>query len=207
VGFEVEVPGSRAFAVIRHADRLRFLDLVSRRAELARAAQAGWLSPDMAQGAAVALSDLSDFPIDQYVAAVLPPYTSVVAVGRPAPWCGLPALWCGLPELWCGLPTEPLGGPKVSRGHEETYGRASAGSGDPRRAPGDPRRAIESGDPRRAPGDARRALGDPGRGHTLSVCLTANRRAMAPETAARLLGRIVEFLQSPFLLICERQPR
>jgi hypothetical protein len=191
VGFEVEVPGSRAFAVIRHADRLRFLDLVSRRAELARAAQAGWLSPDMAQGAAVALSDLSDFPIDQYVAAVLPPYTSVVAVGRPAPWCGLPALWCGLPELWCGLPTEPLGGPKVSRGHEETYGRASAGSGDPRRAPG----------------DARRALGDPGRGHTLSVCLTANRRAMAPETAARLLGRIVEFLQSPFLLICERQPR
>ncbi len=185
VGFEVEVPGGQAFAVIRQADRLRLLDLVARRAELAKAALARRLPPEAAQGAAIALSDLSDFPIDQYVAAVVPPYTSVVAVGRPA-------LWCGLPALWCGLPTAPPDGPKVSRIGEETFGRASAGSGDPRRALTAPR----SGDPRRAL--ARQ---------TLSVCLTADRRAVAPETAAKLLGRIVEFLQSPFLLLCERQPR
>jgi len=137
VGLEVEVPDGRAFAVIRQADRLRLFDLVSRRAELARAARAGRLPPDMAQGAAIALLDLSDYAIDQYAAILLPPHTSAVAVGRPI--------------------------------------------------------ALGSGDPRRA--------------RTLSVSLTADRRALAPETAAKLLGRIVEFLQRPFLLLCERQPR
>lgn len=42
---------------------------------------------------------------------------------------------------------------------------------------------------------------------TVTLCLTADRRAVTPETAAKLLGRIVEFLERPILLLCERQPR
>ena len=39
---------------------------------------------------------------------------------------------------------------------------------------------------------------------TLSLSLTADGRALTPETAAALLGRIVELLEHPFFLLCER---
>jgi pyruvate dehydrogenase E2 component (dihydrolipoamide acetyltransferase) len=39
---------------------------------------------------------------------------------------------------------------------------------------------------------------------TLCLSLTADQRAVTPQTAAALLGRIVELLEQPFLLLCER---
>jgi pyruvate dehydrogenase E2 component (dihydrolipoamide acetyltransferase) len=39
---------------------------------------------------------------------------------------------------------------------------------------------------------------------TLVLSLTADGRALSPETAAALLGRIVELVEHPFLLLCER---
>ncbi len=140
VGFEVDVPGGRATPVIRQADRLRLLELVSRRAELTAAAQAGRLPSEAAGQAATSLCDLTDYPIDQYAAVLLPPRTSVLAAGRPS------------------------------------------------------RRPMAF--------DNRLCLRQ-----TVLLCLTADQRAMAPETAAAFLGRIVELLEHPFVLLCERLPR
>ncbi|MCR4411089.1 MAG: 2-oxo acid dehydrogenase subunit E2, partial [Thermoguttaceae bacterium] len=39
---------------------------------------------------------------------------------------------------------------------------------------------------------------------TMLLCLSADARAIAPETAAALLGRIVDGLGRPFVLFCER---
>jgi pyruvate dehydrogenase E2 component (dihydrolipoamide acetyltransferase) len=140
VGFEVETPGGRVAPVIRQADRLRLMELVSRRAELTAAARAGRLPPEAAQPAATSLCDLTEHPVDQYAAILLPPQASVLAAGRPA--------------------LRPA--------------------------------AFEN----------RLCLRQ-----TLCVCLTADQRAIAPEIAAALLGRIVELIEHPFLLLCERLPR
>jgi len=140
VGLEVETPSGPLAAVIRQADRLRLFDLVSRRAELAAAAAAGRVPPEVGSGVAITLCDLSDSPIDRYAAVLVPSSTSALAVGRPAIRPG----------------------------------------------------AFE---------------GRTGLRQTVALCLTADRRAVTPETAAKLLGRIVEFLERPILLLCERQPR
>jgi len=171
VGFEVEVPGGRVTAVIRQADRLRLLDLVSRRAGLVKAAQAGRLPPEAAQGAATSLCDLSDYQhVDRCAATLLPPFTSILAAGRPAlrPWIFGPEKGTG---PFC------LKGPK-----------GASHKMDLSPFPAVPFPAVC---PRQ----------------TLSLCLTADRRAVPPEAAAKLLGRIVEFLERPLLLLCERQPR
>lgn len=135
VGFEVNLPGGRLAPMISRADRLGLLELISRRAELTTAARTGRLPPDAVGQAATALSDLSDYPIDRYAAALLPPRTSVLAVGRPTMTPGL----SGLRQSLC-------------------------------------------------------------------TTMTADQRAVSPETAAEFLSRIVELLQNPFLLLCERLP-
>jgi pyruvate dehydrogenase E2 component (dihydrolipoamide acetyltransferase) len=140
VGFEVNLRGARLVPVIPQADRLRVLELISRRAELCTAAQAGRLPSDAAGQAATALSDLSDYSIDRYTAALRPPLTSVLAVGRP------------------------------------TIASALVEN----------RSAVRQ---------------------SLCLTLTADQRALAPETAAAFLSRIVELLEHPFLLLCERLPR
>jgi pyruvate dehydrogenase E2 component (dihydrolipoamide acetyltransferase) len=140
VGFEVNLPGARLVPIIPRADRFRLLELISRRAELTAAAQAGRLQPDAAEQAATALSDLSDFRIEQYAAILLPPRTSVLAVGRPT----------------------------ATSAFVEN------------------RSAVRQ---------------------SLCLTLTVDERALAPETAASFLSRIVQLLEHPFLLLCERLTR
>lgn len=140
VGFEVNVPGARLVPVIPQADRLRLLELISRRAKLTAAAQAGRLPPDSAGQAAIALCDLSDYAIERYAAALATPCASVLAVGRPT--------------------TTPV--------------------------------------PFENPSGLRQSL---------CLTLTADQRALSPETAAAFLSRIVELLERPLLLLCERLPR
>ena len=137
VGFEVEGASGRVTPVIRQADRLRLLDLVCRRAELAAAARAGSLPLEATQGAATSLCDLSEHPVDQCTAVLLPPRSSVVAAGRAA------ARPMVLDNQLCMR-------------------------------------------------------------QTIGLSLTADPRALSPETAAALLGRIADLLQRPFVLLCER---
>jgi pyruvate dehydrogenase E2 component (dihydrolipoamide acetyltransferase) len=136
VGIEIDAAGSRITPVICQADRLRLVDLVSERKRCLE------LSPNKASDAssATAFCDLTDYPIDQYVAVLSPPRTSVLAAGRPT--------------------LRPM--------------------------------AVENRSYMR---------------QSLCLSLTADHRAMSPETAAAFLGRIVELLEHPFLLLCERLPR
>jgi pyruvate dehydrogenase E2 component (dihydrolipoamide acetyltransferase) len=154
VGIEVDLPAGRAVAVVRQADRLRLVDLVSRRAELTELARAGGLPPEAAGPAATSLCDLTDFAIDQCAAVLLPPRTSVLAAVRPRRRC-----------------QEFLSAEGLRQG--------------------------ETVWPKKVPGTF----------SALSLSLTADPHAVAPETAATWLARIVELIEHPFLLLCERLPR
>ncbi len=137
VAFEVKTPGARAAPTIRRANGLHLLDLVRRRAELTAAVREGSLPREATPGAAICLCDLTEQPIDEYVAVVRLPHTMALAAGRPAPR------------------------PFVLDG----------------------RLSVRQ---------------------TLHLCLSVDPRAVAPETAAGLLGRVVDVVQRPFVLFCER---
>jgi pyruvate dehydrogenase E2 component (dihydrolipoamide acetyltransferase) len=163
VGFEVNLPGARLLPVIFKADRLRLLELISRRGELTVAAQQGRLPPGCPGQAATALCDLSGYSIDRYSAVLFPPQTSVLAVGRP-------------------MMTPGLSGPEKGTGPFCRKG---------------PKGAMHKMD----------LSPFPGLRQSLCLTLTADQRALSPETAAAFLGQIVELLERPFLLLCERLPR
>ncbi len=148
VGLEVESASRRVVQVVPRADQLRLLELVSRRADATQADQP----------AASSLCDLTDYPIDQYVAVLTPPRTSVLAAGRPT------------------LRPEKGTGPFCLQG---------------------PQGAAHKMD--LSPFPVLRP--------SLCLSLTADASALSPETAAAYLGRIVELLEHPFLLLCERLPR
>jgi pyruvate dehydrogenase E2 component (dihydrolipoamide acetyltransferase) len=137
VALEAQGPDRRVALVIRQADRISFLDLVRRRAELAAAAREGKLPRDAGGPAAMSLCDLTGHPVDECTPVLTPPHSSALAAGRVAL--------------------------------------------------------------RPAAFDNRLALRQ-----TLALGLTADSRALSPETAAALLGRIVQLLEHPFLLLCER---
>jgi pyruvate dehydrogenase E2 component (dihydrolipoamide acetyltransferase) len=137
VAFEPTAFAGRTAPTIQRADRLRLVDLVRRRAELAEASGMESLLEDAHSCAALCVCDLSAQPVDEYVAMLRPPHTSALGAGRAA----------------------------------------------------------------RRPYVVDGALS---MRQTMRLCLSADARALAPETAAALLGRIVDGLQRPFVLCCER---
>ncbi|MCR4411090.1 MAG: 2-oxo acid dehydrogenase subunit E2, partial [Thermoguttaceae bacterium] len=73
VAFETATLAGRTAATIQRADRLGLVDLVRRRAELAEMSRAEPLDGDPTPGAALCVCDLSDQPVDEYVAGEAPP--------------------------------------------------------------------------------------------------------------------------------------
>lgn len=88
VGLMVAVPDGLVAAVVRKADTLSVLELARERSRLVAAARAGRLPGDAVGGGATSLSNLGEGRVDEFAAVIMPPQSSILAVGRlaPRPW-------------------------------------------------------------------------------------------------------------------------
>jgi pyruvate dehydrogenase E2 component (dihydrolipoamide acetyltransferase) len=71
--------------VIRRADALGLTGVAKERSRLVEAARAGKLPADALGGGAASISNLGAGPVDDFSAVILPPQSSILAVGRAAP--------------------------------------------------------------------------------------------------------------------------
>jgi len=134
LGLQVAVEDGLLAPVIRRADTLGLLGVGKERARLVAAARSGKLPADALGGAATSLSNLGDSRVDEFGAVIMPPQSSMLAVGRAAP--------------------RPL----VVAGQL----------------------AVRT---------------------TLRLCLSVDHRVMDGAAGAKFLGRIVELLENPLLLL------
>lgn len=88
VGLMVAVPDGLVAAVVRKADTLSVLELARERSRLVAAARVGRLPGDAVGGGATSLSNLGEGRVDEFAAVIMPPQSSILAVGRlaPRPW-------------------------------------------------------------------------------------------------------------------------
>jgi pyruvate dehydrogenase E2 component (dihydrolipoamide acetyltransferase) len=82
---QVAVEDGLLAPVIRCADRLGLPGLAKERSRLIAGCRSGKLPADAMGGAACSLSNLGDTRVDEFAAVIMPPQSSILAVGRAAP--------------------------------------------------------------------------------------------------------------------------
>ena len=82
VGLVVAVDGGLILTTIADAGRLSLLDLVRRRADIVSAARSGRQLADTQAQPASSLSNLGHSRVDQFIALLMPPQSTMLAVGR-----------------------------------------------------------------------------------------------------------------------------
>ena len=70
--------------ILHHADRLDLADIVRQRARLMATVRSGRMPADIFQGGATSLSNLGKHRVDEFTPIILPPQSSMLAVGRVA---------------------------------------------------------------------------------------------------------------------------
>lgn len=82
VGVAAATPQGLLVPVIRDAANKDVTQIARERADLARRAVAGTLSPDDLAGSTVTLSNLGMYDVDMFQAIINPPHSLIVAIGR-----------------------------------------------------------------------------------------------------------------------------
>jgi len=85
IGLVVGLEDGLLVPVIRDADHLDLFGLAERRSELVAAARSGRLSRELMQGGATSLSNLGTQAVDEFQAVIMPPQSTMLAVGRAMP--------------------------------------------------------------------------------------------------------------------------
>jgi pyruvate dehydrogenase E2 component (dihydrolipoamide acetyltransferase) len=85
LALQVAVDDGLLAPVIRRADTLGLPGMAKERSRLVGAARSGRLSADAMGGAAASLSNLGEGRVDEFGAVIMPPQSSILAVGRAAP--------------------------------------------------------------------------------------------------------------------------
>ena len=84
VGLVVQVDDGLLVPILHHADRLDLADIVRQRAKLTATVRSGKMPADIFQGGATSLSNLGKHRVDEFTPIILPPQSSMLAVGRVA---------------------------------------------------------------------------------------------------------------------------
>lgn len=85
LALQVAVPDGLMAPVLRRVDGLGLLNVAKERNRLVAAARSGKLPADAMGGGAASLSNLGDSRVDEFGAVIMPPQSSILAVGRAAP--------------------------------------------------------------------------------------------------------------------------
>jgi pyruvate dehydrogenase E2 component (dihydrolipoamide acetyltransferase) len=85
LALQVAVENGLLAPVIRRVDALGLPGVAKERSRLVAAARAGKLPADALGGAASSISNLGDSRVDDFAAVIMPPQSSILAVGRAAP--------------------------------------------------------------------------------------------------------------------------
>lgn len=84
VGLVVQQDDGLMVPILHQADRLDIMELHRRRVAVVEAVRSGKTSADLFQGGATSLSNLGKFRVDEFTPIILPPQSSMLAVGRVA---------------------------------------------------------------------------------------------------------------------------
>ena len=84
VGLVVQVEDGLLVPILHDADRLGLAEIVRGRAKLTATVRSGKMPADLFQGGATSLSNLGRHRVDEFTPIILPPQSSMLAVGRVA---------------------------------------------------------------------------------------------------------------------------